>query len=377
MATYSESWSDSEIPTVTIFYCFMLTSHVVTNRDDSVHYNRTTVISARCVALISTALSVSPCNYKRRRTQTNCFTLTSQVVTTGDNSVQDNRTTTIPEECVVPASTALNASPCKYKQVVVVVVVAVVVVDVVVVVVVVVVDVGVVVATEPSEALRTQTANDCPRFCTCRLDSLICRVRRPTCLLVLLINNREGDIQSTFGFSGYSRIGEASNPGPPNPLTPNLTLTSVNVTSLQSRIRHLQPLIGQKGICCCQETAVTQAAFLRVQTMAKEEGWDSLMHGPWAAPREREARATRRAYRERGLTGGGGVGILAAGIKGAPLPIPPFLIGNLSGTPCRTLEDGMPLSSPFQWALPSLCTTFTSLLGQGKLPAQGMKPRKF
>ena len=352
MATFSESWSDSEKPTVTILYCFMLTSHVVTNRDDSVHFNRT-AISARCVAFTSTALSVSPCNYNRRGrelkkpvlallaktvffssepfvyrqecpfSRINCFTLTSQVVTTGDNSVQDNRTTTIPEECVVPASTALNASPCKYKQVVVVVVVAVVVVDVVVVVVVV-VDVGVVVATEPSEALRTQTANDCPRFCTCRLDSLICRVRRPTCLLVLLINNREGDIQSTFGFSGYSRIGEASNPGPPNPLTPNLTLTSVNVTSLQSRIRHLQPLIGQKGICCCQETAVTQAAFLRVQTMAKEEGWDSLMHGPWAAPREREARATRRAYRERGLTGGGGVGILAAGIKGAPLPIPPL-----------------------------------------------------
>jgi exonuclease III len=129
---------------------------------------------------------------------------------------------------------------------------------------------------------------------------------------------RTRDSFSTFGFSGAWRIGEASHPGPQD-----LTITSINVTSLLKRIGDLNSLVGDAQVCCVQEAGITPASMSFARKSANEVGWKTLLAVPSTSVANRQAPPCGRAYREGGRFASGGVASLARGVVVSPIIIPP------------------------------------------------------
>ena len=88
-------------------------------------------------------------------------------------------------------------------------------------------------------------------------------------ILFTLLSTRPQASPASFGFSGFSRIGEAKNPGPVDDKR-KLIIGSLNVTSLKKRAEDLHSLCGPADILFLQETSVTQNSVAAVSAVVKD-----------------------------------------------------------------------------------------------------------
>ena len=125
---------------------------------------------------------------------------------------------------------------------------------------------------------------------------------------------RVNPIATSLGFSGAWRIGEASNPGPPQALV----ITSANVTSISKRIGDLNSFTQDSHVCLIQEAGLTPSNVNVVRNDLKERGWRRLLSGHLSSPQERQAFKGQRPYRESGNHASGGVAVLSRGVVVTP-----------------------------------------------------------
>ncbi len=131
-------------------------------------------------------------------------------------------------------------------------------------------------------------------YCCCE-SSILCRPVRlfsfgsaPPTLVLFPFGNLSSDsppsrlprTQSSFGFSGYRRIGEASDPGPAVMGRDRIVLSPVNLTGFLKRIEDLNFLCAPSQVVCCQESGPTSPSLPHAKALSKSVGWSKFAHGP-------------------------------------------------------------------------------------------------